>query len=61
MSELVLKCLNSMDSILADKVLLKTQLDLKKRFPIFHACPKCLAAHLCCSAFLSEIFLMSFT
>ena len=39
-----------MDSIPADKVLKRTQLDLQKRFPIYHACPKCLAAHLCGSA-----------
>ena len=30
-----------------DKVLKKTLLDLQKRFPIYHVCPKCLAAHLC--------------
>ena len=41
-----------MDSIPADKVLWKTQLELQKRFPVYHACPKCLAAHLCGSAFL---------
>ena len=32
-----------MDSTLADKVLKKTPLDLQKRFPIYHACSKCLA------------------
>ena len=25
----------------------KTSVDLQKRFPIYHACPKCLAAYLC--------------
>ena len=40
-----------MDSILEDKVLKKTQLDLQKRFTIYHVCPKCLAALLCGSAF----------
>ena len=40
-----------MDSALADKVLKKTLLDLQKRFPIYHVCPKCLAAHFCGSAF----------
>ena len=40
-----------MDSIPADKVLKKTRLDLQKRFPMYRACPKCLAAHLCGSAF----------
>ena len=39
-----------MDSIPADEVLKKTQLDLQKRFPIYHVCPKCLAVHLCGSA-----------
>ena len=29
--------MNSMDSIPADKVLKRTQLDLQKRFPIYHA------------------------
>ena len=29
---------------LADKVLKKTPLDLQKRFQIYHACPKYLAA-----------------
>ena len=52
MSESVLLFGNSMDSIPADKVLKRTQLDLQKRFPIHHACPKCLAALLCSSAFL---------
>ena len=52
MSELVPIYENSMDSIPADKVLKKTRLDLQKRFPIYHVCPKCLAAHLCGSAFL---------
>ena len=51
MIELVLISLNSMDSIPAYKVLYKTQLDLQKRFPIYHACPKCLAAHCCGLAF----------
>ena len=36
-----------MDSIPADKVLKNTLLDLQKRFPIHHVCPKCLVAHLC--------------
>ena len=49
-SEAALLFSNSMDSIPADKVLRKTQLDLQKRFPICHACPKYLAAHCCGSA-----------
>ena len=40
-----------MDWTLADKVLKKTPLDLQKRFPIYHACPKYLATHRCGSAF----------
>ena len=40
-----------MGSTLADKVLKKTPLDLQKRFPTYHACPKCLAARRCGSAF----------
>ena len=51
MSESVLIWPNSMDSTLADKVLKRTQLDLQKLFPIFHACPKYLAVHFCGSAF----------
>ena len=41
---------NSIDAILEDKVLLMTHLGLQKRFPIYHLCPKCLAALLCGSA-----------
>ena len=37
--------------IFADKVLKKTLLDLQKRFPMYHVCPKCLAARFCGSAF----------
>ena len=36
-----------MDSMLADEVLKRTQLDLQKHFPKNHVCPKCLAALLC--------------
>ena len=36
---------------LAAEVLKKTPLVLQKRFPIYHACPKYLAAHRCGSAF----------
>ena len=54
MSESVLTFLSSVDSIPADKVLKKTRLDLQKRFPIYHVCPKCLAANLCGSAFLKN-------
>ena len=50
MSEAALLFWNSMDSIPADNVLKKTQLDLQKRFPIYHVCPKWLDAPLCGSA-----------
>ena len=43
-----------MDSILADKVLKMTLLDLQKRFPKYHVCPKCLAVLLLGSAFLEN-------
>ena len=40
-----------MDSILEDKKeLMKTHLDLQKRVPKYHVCPKCLAALLYGSA-----------
>ena len=42
MSELAPIHENSMDSIPADKVLKKTPLDLQKRFPKNHKCPKIL-------------------
>ena len=54
MSEAALLFWNSMDSIPADKVQKRTLLDLQKRFPIYHVCPKCLAALLCGSAFLKN-------
>ena len=41
---------NSTDAILEDKELTKMQVDLQKRFPIYHVCPKCLAALLCGAA-----------
>ena len=41
---------NSIDSILEDEELMKMQVDLQKRFPIYHVCPKCLAALLCGAA-----------
>ena len=50
MSESVLIYLNSVDSILEDKELMKMHVDLQNRFPIYHVCPKCLAALLCGSA-----------
>ena len=40
-----------MDLTLADKVLKKTLPDVQKRFPIYHVCPKYLAARRCGSAF----------
>ena len=41
---------NSIDAILEDKELMKMQVDLQKRFPIYHVCPKCLAALHCGAA-----------
>ena len=46
---------NSIDSILEDKELMKMQVDLQKRFPIYHVCPKCLAALLCGAAIRKEV------
>ena len=40
-----------MDLILAHEALKKTLLDLQKRFPMYHSCPKYLAAHHCSSTF----------
>ena len=42
--------MNSIDAILVDKELMMMQVDLRKRFPIYHVCPKCLAALLCGTA-----------
>ena len=42
--------MNSIDAILVDKVLMKTHVDLQKRFPIYQVCPKYLAALLCGAA-----------
>ena len=42
--------MNSIDAILEDKELRKMLVDLQKRFPMYHVCPKCLAAPLCGSA-----------
>ena len=32
----------------------RTPVDVQKRFPIYHACPKCLAAYRCGSAFSQD-------
>ena len=47
--------MNSIDTILVEKVLTMTHLDLQKRFPIYHVCPKCLAALLCGSAIRKNV------
>ena len=44
MNGAALRLSNSIDSILEDKELMKMHVDLQKRFPIYHVCPKCLAA-----------------
>ena len=41
---------NSIDAILEDRELMKMRVDLQTRFPIYHVCPKCLAALLCGAA-----------
>ena len=47
--------MNSIDAILEDKVLMMTHLDLQKRFPIYHVCPKCLAPLLSGSALRKNV------
>ena len=47
---MVPQLLSTMDSILEDKELKRKHVDLQKRFPIHHACPKCMAALLCGTA-----------
>ena len=46
---------NSIDAIIEDKELMKIQVDLQKRFPIYHVCPKCLAALLCGTAIRKNV------
>ena len=55
MNEAALRSTNSIDAILEDKVLMMTHLDLQKRFPIYHVCPKCLAAYRCGSALRKNV------
>ena len=55
MNEAAPRSMNSIDSNIEDKVLMMTHLDLQKRFPIYHACPKCLAALLCGSALQKNV------
>ena len=55
MNGAALRSMNSIDAILEDKVLMMTHLDLQKRFPIYHVCPKCLAALLCGSALQKNV------
>ena len=47
--------MNSIDAILEDKELRMTHLDLQKRFPKNHLCPKCLAVLLCGSALRKNV------
>ena len=44
-----------MYSILEDKELMKMHVDLQKRFPIYHVCPKCMAALLCGAAIRRKV------
>ena len=55
MNEAAPRSMNSTDAILEDKELMMTHLDLQKRFPIYHVCPKCLAALLCGSALRKNV------
>ena len=50
MNEAAPRLTNSIDSILDDKELMKMHVDLSKFFPMYHVCPKGLAALLCGSA-----------
>ena len=50
MNGAALRLMNAIDSILEDKELMRMHVDLQKRFPIYHVCPKCLAALLCGAA-----------
>ena len=52
---LTLRSMNSTDAILEDKVLMMMHLDLQKRLPMYHVCPKCLAALLCGSALRKNV------
>ena len=45
-----LRLTNTIDSILEDEDLMKMQVNLQKGCPIYHLCPKCLAALLCGAA-----------
>ena len=55
MNEAAPRSMNFIDSILEDKVLMMTHLDLQKRLSINHVCPKCLAALLCGSALQKNV------
>ena len=55
MNGAALRLTNSIDAIPVDKVLMKRHLDLQKRFPIYHVCPKCLAALLCGAAIRKNV------
>ena len=54
-NEAVPRSINSIDTIPADEVVKMTHLDLQNRFPIFRACPCCLAALLCCSTLRKNV------
>ena len=47
--------MNFIDAILQDKELKKMHVDSQKSFPIYHVCPKCLAALLCGSALRQNV------
>ena len=54
MNEAAPRSMHSINSINEDKVLMMMHVDLQKRFPIYHVCPRCLTAILCGSAFLKN-------
>ena len=55
MNGAALRLTYSIASILEDKELMKMHVDLQKRFPIYHVCPKCMADLLCGSAIRKNV------
>ena len=53
MNGAALRLTYSIDAILKEPM--KMQVDLQKRFPIYHVCPKCLAALLCGSGIRKNV------
>ena len=55
MNEAAPQSMSSTGAIPEDKEPMKMQMDLQRRFPIFHVCPKCLAALLCGSGIRKNV------